>query len=75
MPRVPRTTPDVSEEQLEALLAAPDKRTWVGIRDRAILLVRLDTLIRVSELVGLDAKDIERWAMSQAAPLSRLKGQ
>ena len=60
MPRVPRTIiPTFSDEQLEALLAAPDKRTWVGIRDRAILLVLLDTLIRVSELVGLDAGDVD----------------
>lgn len=56
--RVPRTiVPTFSEEQLQGLLAAPDRRTWVGIRDRAILLVLLDTLIRVSELVGLDAED------------------
>jgi len=40
MPRVPRTIiPMFSDGQLEALLAAPDKRTWVGIRDRAIMLV------------------------------------
>ncbi len=52
MPRVPKTiVPTFSDEQLEALLAGPDKRTRVGIRDRAILLVLLDTLIRVSERV------------------------
>jgi site-specific recombinase XerD len=60
MPRVPKTiVPTFRDEQLEALLAAPDKRTWVGIRDRAILLVLLDTLVRVSELVGLDAEDVD----------------
>jgi site-specific recombinase XerD len=32
----------------------------VGIRDRAILLVLMDTLIRVSEMVGLDAEDVTR---------------
>lgn len=60
LPRVPRTiVPTFSDEQLQGVLAAPDRRTWVGIRDRAILLVLLDTLIRVSELVGLDAEDVD----------------
>jgi site-specific recombinase XerC len=60
MPRVPATIiPTFSDEQLQALLAVPDRRTWVGTRDRAILLVLLDTLIRVSELVGLDAEDVD----------------
>lgn len=60
MPRVPKTIiPTFSDGQLQALLAVPDKRTWVGIRDRAILFVILDTLIRVSELVGLDAEDVD----------------
>jgi site-specific recombinase XerD len=57
---VPTTIiPTFSDEQLQALLAVPDKRTWLGIRDRAILLLLLDTLIRVSELVGLDAEDVD----------------
>jgi len=60
MPRVPKTiVPTFTDDQLEALLAAPDRRTWVGIRDFAILLVLLDTLIRVSELVGLTADDVD----------------
>lgn len=60
LPRVPRTiVPTFSDEQLQAVLAVPDQRTWLGISDRAMLLVFLDTLIRVSELVGLDAGDID----------------
>ncbi|MGH2572607.1 MAG: tyrosine-type recombinase/integrase [Actinomycetota bacterium] len=60
MPRVPKTiVATFTDEQLQALLGAPDRRSWVGIRDRAILLVLLDTLIRVSELVGLDAEDVD----------------
>jgi integrase/recombinase XerD len=43
MPRVPKTIiPTFSDGQLQALLAVPDKRTWLGIRDRAILLFLLD---------------------------------
>ncbi len=57
LPRVPRTiVPTFSDEQLQAVLAVPDRRTWLGIRDRAMLLVFLDTLMRVSDLVGLDAR-------------------
>jgi len=60
LPRVPKTiVPTFTDRHLEALLAVPDRRTWVGIRDFAILLVLLDTLIRVSELVGLNAQDVD----------------
>ena len=59
MPRVPKTiVATFTDEQLQALLGAPDRRSWAGIRDRAILLVLLDTLIRVSEVAGLDAEDV-----------------
>jgi integrase/recombinase XerD len=40
-------------EEIEALLAAPDGATWVGRRDRALLLVAIQTGLRVSELIGL----------------------
>ena len=51
--------PDLSEDQIRGLLKQPDTRTWVGIRDRAILLTFLDTLVRVSELVGVNAEDVD----------------
>jgi integrase/recombinase XerD len=60
MPRVPQTMIQTfSEEQLQALVHAPDTRRWKGIRDRALLLVLLDTLARVSEIVGLNAEDVD----------------
>ena len=60
MPKVPQVIiPTFSDEQLRALLKQPDARTWIGIRDRAILLIFLDTLVRVSELVGLNAEDLD----------------
>ncbi len=72
LPRVPRTiVPTFSDEQLQAMLAAPDRRTWVGIRDRAILLVLLDTLIRVSELVGLDAEDVDPSSLFRSCWVTR----
>lgn len=42
----------------EALLAAPDLSTWLGRRDRTLLLVALQTGLRVSELVGLRWQDV-----------------
>ncbi|HSN34249.1 MAG TPA: site-specific tyrosine recombinase XerD, partial [Ideonella sp.] len=48
--RVPRT---LTEAQVEALLAAPDVGTPLGLRDRAMLAQMYASGLRVSELVGL----------------------
>ena len=45
--------------QIEALLAAPDVSTPVGLRDRAILEVLYATGLRVSELIGLRTADLD----------------
>ncbi len=42
----------------EALLAAPDQSTWIGRRDHALLLVAMQTGLRVSELIGLQRQDV-----------------
>lgn len=44
--------------EMEALLAAPARSTWSGQRDQALLLVALQTGLRVSELIGLRCQDI-----------------
>lgn len=48
----------LGEEEVEALLAAPDPATWIGRRDRAILLVAVQTGLRVSELTALRRQDV-----------------
>jgi len=40
--------------EIEAVLAAPDRRSWVGHRDYVLLLTAVQTGMRLSELVGLD---------------------
>lgn len=54
-PRMPRRLPGVlAESQVEALLAAPDVDTALGLRDRAIMEVLYAAGVRVSELTAMD---------------------
>lgn len=48
----------LAEDEIEALLAAPDTATWIGRRDRALLLVTVQTGLRVSELTALRRQDV-----------------
>jgi integrase/recombinase XerD len=44
--------------ETDALLAAPDRTTWHGRRDHALLLTAAQTGLRLSELTGLTVQDI-----------------
>jgi integrase/recombinase XerD len=55
-PKLPRALPKaLSESEIDALLAAPDIATPLGLRDRAMLELMYACGLRVSELVGLPA--------------------
>lgn len=48
----------LTREEIETLLAMPDRTTWIGRRDATLLVVALHTGLRVSELIGLRARDV-----------------
>lgn len=54
--RVPHT---LTQDQVEALLQAPDECTPLGLRDRAMLELMYASGLRVSELVGLQVHQVD----------------
>jgi site-specific recombinase XerD len=44
--------------EVDALLAAPDRSTWLGRRDHALLVLAVQTGLRVSELTTLTLSDL-----------------
>jgi integrase/recombinase XerD len=59
LPKAPEKMPPVfASEHIEKLLAACDTRTPLGFRDYVILLLLLDTGMRVSEIASLTIDDV-----------------
>jgi len=59
-PKIRRALPGYLRlEEVERLLAQPDERTPLGLRDRAMLEVLYSAGLRVSELVGLRVSDLD----------------
>jgi integrase/recombinase XerD len=48
----------LTAEEIDALVTAPCRSTWHGRRDRSLLLLAVQTGLRVSELTGLTRQDI-----------------
>ena len=48
----------LDKNEIKALLRAPDRATWLGRRDHALLLVAIQTGLRVSELASLCVGDV-----------------
>ena len=48
----------LTDPELDALLKAPDKATWTGRRDHALIMLAAQTGLRASELIGLSRADV-----------------
>lgn len=48
----------LAQDEVDALLAAPDLNTWCGRRDRALILLAVETGLRAAELLALRRQDI-----------------
>jgi site-specific recombinase XerD len=49
----------LTRPEIDALLASPDRSTWTGQRDYTLLVLAVQTGLRVSELAGLRRQDVE----------------
>jgi integrase/recombinase XerD len=60
-PKIRRSLPGYLRlQEIEHLLAQPDDKTPIGLRDHAMLDVLYSTGLRVSELIGLRVMDLDR---------------
>lgn len=48
----------LTRAEVDALIFAPDRSTWTGRRDYTLLVVAVQTGLRVSELAGLNCQDV-----------------
>jgi integrase/recombinase XerD len=57
----------LTDDEVDALLAACDRTTWTGRRDHALLLLAVQTGLRISELTGLTCRDMHLAAGAHVA--------
>jgi site-specific recombinase XerD len=62
----------LTKPEIDALLASPDRATRLGRRDHALILLAIQTGIRVSELTGLLRRDV---SLERAGAHVRLRGK
>ena len=48
----------LSDKEVEALLKAPNQQTWLGRRDHCLLVLAIQTGLRLSEIISLRWKDV-----------------
>ncbi len=48
----------LTRTEVDALIEAPDRNSWLGARDHALLLTMSETGLRVSELINLKCEDV-----------------
>ncbi|MCA1697896.1 MAG: site-specific integrase [Actinobacteria bacterium] len=61
----------LTEPELDALLDAPDRSTWIGRRDHAIITLLAQTGLRASELTGLRGGDIHLGTGAHATTIGK----
>ena len=49
----------LTKEEIKELMEAPDGSSWLGRRDRMLLLLMLKAGLRISEVIGLRIRDVE----------------
>lgn len=71
----PRPIAWMSKDEMDALLAVPDRRTWRGRVEHALLLFLYNSGARVSETVGLRVGDLELSRGPRSHALATLRGK
>jgi integrase/recombinase XerD len=61
----------LTEPELDALIDAPDRLTWTGRRDHALLLLAAQTGLRASELIALTPADLHLSTGAHVATLGK----
>lgn len=61
----------LTRPEMEAIIAAPDRHSWAGQRDRALFTVLYNTGARVSELINLRVGDV----VLEVSPVAHLTGK
>jgi integrase/recombinase XerD len=62
----------LTDEEIDAMLASPDRSRPIGRRDHALMLLAIQTGVRVSELTGLLRRDV---SLDRNAPHIRVRGK
>ncbi len=65
----------LSRDEVQALLAAPDKATWCGRRDLVMFSLLYNTGARVSEMIGIRVADVTLAATSSVRLLGKGRKQ
>jgi integrase/recombinase XerD len=70
-----RVDTHLSDDEVDALLAAPDRTTWTGRRDYALLALAVHTGLRLSELTSLTRADLHLGADAHVTCLGKGRKQ
>jgi site-specific recombinase XerD len=65
----------LTEPELDALIDAPDRSSWTGRRDHAIIILLAQTGLRASELTGLRCGDIHLGTGAHATTIGKGRKQ